>query len=146
MNATTETTETTETREVPEIVAAWAAAWNGTDSAALGALFTEDGTYTDLAIGAVMTGREQIAGWKARTDAMIEDVHVTVKSAYRAGGRATIEAVYAGHIKGAPTPFAVQMATLLEISGEQITSDRDYYSLSSVLAQSGLPADWTPES
>jgi len=129
---------------IPQIVTAWAAAWTGTDPNALGTLFTADGTYVDHAIGATMTGREQISGWKARTEAMIEDVHVTITTAYRAGDHVTIEAVYGGHLKGAPTPFAVPMATLLRTRGEEITSDQDYYSLSSVLAQSGLPADWTP--
>jgi|GEM_PF-6849000 len=131
---------------IPEIVTAWAAAWTGTDPKALGALFTADATYTDHAIGATLTGQEQISGWKARTDAMIDDVHVTITSAYRAGDHVTIEAVYGGHLKGAPTPFDVPMATLLDTRGERITADRDFYSLSSVLAQSGLPADWTPES
>jgi ketosteroid isomerase-like protein len=130
---------------LPEIAIAWAAAWNGASAEALGALFTADGTYTDHAINVTMTGQEQISGWKARTNAMIDDAKVTLTTAYRAGDRVTIEAVYAGHIKGAPTPFAVPMATLLETRGDLlIASDQDYYSLSSVLAQSGLPADWTP--
>jgi ketosteroid isomerase-like protein len=129
-----------------EIAIAFAAAWNGTSAEALGALFTSDGTYTDHAINVTMTGQEQISGWKARTDSMIEDVKATVIAAYRAGDRVTIESVYAGHIKGAPKPFAVPMASLLETRGLLVTSNQDFYSLSSVLAQSGLPADWTPES
>ncbi|WP_194926142.1 nuclear transport factor 2 family protein [Catenulispora pinisilvae] len=132
---------------LPEIAIAWAAAWNGDNADALGALFTTDGTYTDHAIGATMTGQEQISGWKARTDAMIDDAAVKLVTAYRSGNRVTIEAVYAGHIKGAPTPFAVPMATLLDTRDDLlITADRDYYSLAAVLAQSGLPADWTPAS
>ncbi|MBS2538693.1 nuclear transport factor 2 family protein [Catenulispora sp. NF23] len=137
MNATT----------LPEIAIAWAAAWNGGNAGALGALFTADGAYTDHAIGATMTGQEQISGWKARTDAMIDDAAVKLVTAYRSGDRVTIEAVYSGHIKGAPTPFAVPMATLLDTRDDLlITADRDYYSLAAVLAQSGLPADWTPAS
>lgn len=130
---------------LPEIAIAWAAAWNGKPAEALGGLFTPDGTYTDHAIGLTLTGQEQISGWKARTNAMIDDASVTVSHAYRSGDHVTIEAVYAGHIKGAPTPFAVPMATLLDTRDDLlITADRDYYSLASVLAQSGLPADWTP--
>lgn len=131
---------------LPEIAIAFAAAWNGTPAEALGALFTSDGTYTDHAINVTMTGQEQISGWKVRTDSMIDDVKATVIAAYRAGDRVTIESVYAGHIKGAPKPFAVPMASLLETRGLLVTSNQDFYSLSSVLAQSGLPADWTPES
>ncbi|MFE7414511.1 nuclear transport factor 2 family protein [Streptomyces laurentii] len=128
----------------PEIVAAWAAAWSGTDPAALGALFTPNATYTDQGIGVTMTGRDQISGWKARTDAGIENVKITVKQAWRSGDHITVEGVYAGHIKGAPKSFAVPVVTLLDTHGRKITSDQDFYSLNAVFAQSGLPADWTP--
>ncbi|WP_083974361.1 nuclear transport factor 2 family protein [Kitasatospora mediocidica] len=132
---------------LPKVVTAWAAAWNGSDPQALGALFTADSAYTDQGVGVTFHGRQEIAGWKARTDSLIDDVHVTVKAAHRDGDHITVEAVYAGHLKGAPTPFAVPMATLLDLGEHHlIASDQDYYSLNSVLSQSGLPANWTPPS
>jgi limonene-1,2-epoxide hydrolase len=134
---------------LPELVTAWAGAWTGTDPNALAALFTPDATYTDQAIGVTMTGREQIAGWKARTDAVMDGVGITISGAHRDDCRIRVEGVYSGHLKGAPTPFAVPIVTLLDvsgdqISGDQITADRDFYDLADVLAQSGLPADWKP--
>ncbi|MER6522672.1 MULTISPECIES: nuclear transport factor 2 family protein [unclassified Streptomyces] len=133
-------------RRPPKIVTEWARAWNGTDPQALGALFTGDGTYTDLAVGVTFRGRQEIAGWKARADSLIDNVHVTVRATHREGDRVTVDAVYSGHLKGAPKPFAVPMTTLLDLDGNRcrITSDEDHYSLGTVLAQSGLPADWTP--
>ncbi|MFI6448353.1 nuclear transport factor 2 family protein [Kitasatospora sp. NPDC050543] len=132
-------------RCLPKAVTAWAAAWNGTDPQALGALFTTDGTYTDQAVGVTFHGRQEIAGWKARADNLIDNVQVTVRAVYRDGDHITIKAVYSGHLKGAPKPFAVPMATLLDLDNHQrIASDQDYYSLNAVLAQSGLPADWAP--
>ncbi|MFD7031984.1 nuclear transport factor 2 family protein [Streptomyces sp. NPDC059917] len=131
-------------RHLPKVVAAWQTAWNGTDPGALGALFTRGGTYTDQAIGVTFTGRQEISGWKARTDALIENVRVSVRAAHRDGDHITIEAVYSGHLKGAPKPFAVPLATLLDLDGPRIAHDQDFYSLNAVLAQSGLPADWTP--
>ncbi|WP_083974334.1 nuclear transport factor 2 family protein [Kitasatospora mediocidica] len=130
---------------LPEVVTAWADAWNGTDPQALGALFTADGTYTDQAVGVTFHGRQEIAGWKSRADSLIDDVHVIVHAAHRDGDHITVEASYCGRLKGAPQPFAVPMATLLDLGEHhRITSDQDYYSLNAVLAQSGLPADWTP--
>lgn len=126
------------------IATAWAEAWNGTDPERLGALFTEDGTYTDQAVGVTLRGREQVGGWKARTDLLIADVHAAVGGAHRADGRVTVESIYSGHIRGAPTPFAVPMATILDLDGPLIAADRDYYSLDAVLAQSGLPPGWQP--
>ncbi|HWO66328.1 MAG TPA: nuclear transport factor 2 family protein [Umezawaea sp.] len=128
----------------PDVVAQWAAAWNGTDPQALARLFTHDATYTDYGVNKVSTGRDGVAAWKAGTDQLIADAHVTVKSSFRSGDRVAVESVYSGHIKGAPSAFAVPMSTVFELRGNLIRADRDYYSLSSLLAQSGLPADWTP--
>ncbi|MFD5513695.1 nuclear transport factor 2 family protein [Streptomyces sp. NPDC127051] len=133
-------------RASPRIVTDWARAWNGTEPQALGALFTADGTYTDEAVGITFRGREEIAGWKARADALIDNVHVTVRATRLDGDRITVRSVYSGHLKGAPKPFAVPMTTLLDLDENhcRIASDQDHYSLASVLTQSGLPADWTP--
>ncbi|WKV75861.1 nuclear transport factor 2 family protein [Streptomyces sp. PCS3-D2] len=133
-------------RCTPKVVTAWADAWNGTDPRALGALFTADGTYTDEAVGITFRGRKEISGWKARADSLIDGVHVTVRTARLDGHRVTVQAVYSGHLKGAPKPFAVPMTTVLDLgrNHRRIASDQDHYSLAVVLSQSGLPADWTP--
>ncbi|MFF1338418.1 nuclear transport factor 2 family protein [Streptomyces sp. NPDC058290] len=133
-------------RRAPGIVGTWARAWNGTEPQALGALFTADGTYTDEAVAITFRGRTEISGWKARADSLIDNVRVTVRAAHRDGDRITVRAVYSGHLKGAPQPFAVPMTTLLDLDANhcRIVSDRDHYSLATVLRQSGLPADWTP--
>lgn len=130
----------------PKIVMDWAAAWNGTDPQALGALFTTDGTYTDLGVNITFHGRQEISGWKARADSVIDNVHVSIRATHTDGHRITVDAVYAGHLKGAPTPFAVPMTTLIDLDRNRclITSDEDHYSLPALLTQSGLPADWTP--
>ncbi|WP_225080265.1 nuclear transport factor 2 family protein [Streptomyces sp. CoT10] len=108
------------------------------------AVHPPDGTYTDQGIDVTFHGRQGIAGWKARTDSLIDNVHVTVHAAHRDGHHITIEGIYAGHIKGAPKPFAVPLATLLDTDRRRITAEQDFYSLGAVLTQSGLPADWTP--
>ncbi|WP_329094934.1 nuclear transport factor 2 family protein [Streptomyces sp. NBC_01439] len=133
-------------RRMSGVAVAWARAWNGSDPQALGALFTVDGTYSDEAVGATFRGRKEIAGWKARADALIDNVHVTIRTTRLDGDRITVRAVYSGHLKGAPKPFAVPMTTELVLDENhcRIASDQDHYSLATVLAQSGLPADWTP--
>ena len=128
----------------PDVVAQWAAAWNGDEPQALAKLFTRDATYTDLGVNKVSTGRDGVAAWKAATDQLIADAHVTVTNSFRSGDRVAAESIYSGHIKGAPSAFAVPMSTVFELRGNLIRSDRDYYSVSLLLSQSGLPADWTP--
>lgn len=133
-------------RRVPRIVTAWARAWNGSEPRALGALFTADGTYTDEAVAATFRGRKEISGWKARADSLIDNVHVTIRTTRSDGNRITVRSVYSGHLKGAPKPFAVPMTTVIDLDRHhcRIVSNKDHYSLAAVLAQSGLPADWTP--
>jgi ketosteroid isomerase-like protein len=127
-----------------DIATAWASAWSSTDPHALARLFTDDATYTDFALGIVSEGRDGVAGWKQGTDHNIANVGATVKASFRSGDQVAIEAVYSGHIKGAPTPFAVPIATILRLRDDLINTDTDYYSLAEVLDQSGLPATWRP--
>lgn len=137
-------TEAGHARGNPGVVTQWAAAWNGSDPQALAKLFVRDATYTDFGVNKVSTGRDGVAAWKYGTDQLIDGAHVTVKEAFRDGDRIAAETTYAGHIKGAPAPFAVPMTTIFDLCGNLISADRDYYSLATLLAQSGLPADWTP--
>jgi ketosteroid isomerase-like protein len=127
-----------------DIATAWASAWSGTDPHALARLFTDDATYTDFALDIVSEGRDGVARWKQGTDQVIAEARATVKASFRSGDRVAIEAVYSGHIHGAPTPFAVPIATILRLRDGLITVNGDYYSLAAVLAQSGLPATWSP--
>jgi hypothetical protein len=141
----TTTTEQTDrgTRNEPTIARDWAIAWNSTNTTLLAKLFTANGVYTDYALGKTMIGHEEITGWKVGTDERIADVHVTILNAFQSGDHVAIEATYAGHVNGAPTPFAVPITTILDLDHGKIASNHDNYSLSSVLAQSGLPADTT---
>lgn len=126
------------------IAAEWDAAWNGTDPQALAKLFAPDSTLTDLAANKVSVGPAGVAAWKQGTDQLIADVHITITETFCSGDHVAIETVYSGQIHGAPNPFAVPTTTILELKDGQITSDRDYYSLTTLLAQSGLPLTWTP--
>jgi uncharacterized protein (TIGR02246 family) len=142
--ATASTLSAQDHRSVPRIVREWAAAWNSTDSTQLAKLFTADGVYIDYAIGRTMTGRDQVTAWKAGTDQLIAGVDITVLDAFRSGDHVAIESIYSGHVNGAPRGFAVHGTTILDLHNGKIAVNKDNYSLATLLAQSGLPADWTP--
>jgi ketosteroid isomerase-like protein len=124
----------------PKIAREWAAAWNSSDTTLLAKLFTKNAVYIDYALGKTLVGHEQITAWKAGTDERIAGVHVTVVDAFQGGGHVAMEMIYAGHVNGAPKPFAVRLTTILDLDHGKISGDRDNYSLSTILAQSGLPA------
>jgi uncharacterized protein (TIGR02246 family) len=142
--STTEATTTVAQRGIPKIVQDWASAWNSTSPTKLADLFTKDGVYIDYGVNKTSTGRDQIIAWKAGTNQLIADVNINVLNAFRSGDNVAIETIYSGHIHGAPHSFAVHTTTILQLTHGKITLNKDNYSLATLLAQSGLPADWTP--
>lgn len=136
--------EPAEHRSQPDLAQAFADAWNTSDQQALPALFTEDATYTDRGVGKVSDGREGVTQWRALTGQLIDDVHVEVVGAFRSGDHIAVETVYSGHIKGAPHGFAVPAASIINLRGNKIVNNTDYYNLADLLQQSELPPTWTP--
>jgi steroid delta-isomerase-like uncharacterized protein len=124
----------------PRIAREWAAAWNSSDTTLLAKLFTKNAVYIDYALGKTMIGHEQITAWKVGTDERIAEVHVTIVDAFQSGDHVAMEMTYAGHVNGAPNAFAVRLTTILDLDHGKISGDRDNYNLSTILAQSGLPA------
>ncbi|RFA12244.1 hypothetical protein B7R22_16585 [Subtercola boreus] len=138
-------TSSTSIEHSPQSIAAgWAAAWNATDQSLLAGLFTADGTYSDLAAGKSFEGSDAITGFKAGSDALIADLHIEVLNAFGENDHVAIESLYSGHFRGAPQPFAVRGTTTLRMKDGLIHTNTDNYSLTTLLAQSGLPLNWTP--
>ena len=129
---------------VPPIASAWVTGWRNNATHGLAALFTEDATYTDQGVGKVSHGRDGVAAWQQNTYKLIPDANIELTDAFRNGDRVSIEGTYTGQIQGAPRPFALPLATVLQLRGNQIVSDTDYYNLADLLRESGLPPTWTP--
>lgn len=130
--------------EVPQIARAWLDAWKSSDPNRLAALFTEDAVYTDRAADKVSHGQDGVATWHQGTHKLIPNVDFQLLDAFGTGDRVAIEGLYSGQIQGAPHPFALHMATVLQLRGDRIASDTDYYNLADLLRESGLPPTWTP--
>jgi hypothetical protein len=130
--------------QADELAGRWAHAWGSTDHEEMAALFVAEGSYTDLAVGRTFTGRDEITGFVALSHVLVADLHIEVLDAVRGGDQVTIETTYSGHFRGAPAPFAVRGTTTVRLQGDRIAGLTDSYDVASILAQSGLPADWTP--
>lgn len=126
-------------RAVPRVVRDWEAAWNTGDGQRMASLFTDDGVYQDFALGYRFTGREQIAGFVEESLANVPDLHVQVTDAFRTGDRVGVRFTFTGQVNGAPQPFSVPVFTVMELKGNKIAYDGDYYNRLEVLRQSGLP-------
>ena len=136
--------ETRHGHDVPALADRWADAWRSDDPEDLASLFTEDAVYTDNGVGKVSHGRDGVATWQAGTHQLIAGAGVKVLDAFRSGNRVLVQSTYSGQVAGAPKPFSLPMATVLTLRGDSIVTDTDYYDLSDLLSQSGLPPTWTP--
>lgn len=128
-------------QEIPDIAAEWAQAWNNADPQQLAALFTDDARYTDHAFGPTFTGRDGVANWAAITGEGVTGLTVTITSAFQDDDQVAVRWTFDGHVAGAPKPFSVPVATILQLRDDKIASCDDFYNLAAVLRQSGLPAD-----
>ncbi|WP_420450234.1 nuclear transport factor 2 family protein [Ilumatobacter sp.] len=126
---------------IPAPVVEWADAWNNGDPEQLGALYTDDATYTDHAFDASFTGAGGVVEWATITASSIENLNVELVSATTDGQEIEVQWIFSGSIAGAPESFSVDARTVHAIDGDLIAQTDDYYSLPDVLEQSGLPAD-----
>ena len=123
----------------PRIARAWVEAWTGDDPAALGALFTEDATYRDTAVMKSSRGRAAITAWKRGTGELIPGASFRLDHAFRQAESAATVGTYSGRIVSAPEAFSVPMVAVLQLHGARVVTDTNYYNLTEVLRQSGLP-------
>ena len=131
---------------MPSIVEHWRDAWNAPDPQAMGALFTPDGTYEDLAFQVTSTGRQAVAEWVRVTRGHMPDLHVDVADAFQVGDRIAVRwtssatPVCLATVPGTGKRFSVPAASLWEVPDGRIATARDYYNLADLLRQLGLPA------
>lgn len=128
-------------RAIPRIVREWEAAWNTGDGNRMASLFATDGTYQDFSLGYRFTGREGIAKFVQESIKNVADLHVTVTDAFRTNNRVALRFTFSGHVNGAPKAFSVPVLTVMELKGDKIMYDGDYYNRLEVLKQSGLPTN-----
>lgn len=126
-------------RSVPRVVSEWEAAWNTGDGDRMTALFTKDGVYEDFSLGLRFTGRAEINQFVANSGRFVTGLHVDVTDAFRTGDRVGVRFVFSGQLNDAPHAFSIPVFTVMELKGNKIAYNGDYYNRLEVLRQSGLP-------
>ena len=119
----------------------WADAWNSHDPDAVAALFTRDALFEDLPFGVVAHGVDEIRAAAVGFFTAVPDLQITVVKSSVRGGSGVVEWVFSGTDQGAfgtGKTFAVRGATVLEVRGNRIARDSDYYDLAALLRQLGL--------
>jgi steroid delta-isomerase-like uncharacterized protein len=134
------------------IPAAWAAAWTSHDSARVAALFTEDGTYEDLAFGLVAHGIEGVKAFADGFFAASPDLSVDLTAGFQSADWAAAEWLFSGTDRGvfpgrppSGRRFSVRGATIFALRDGKVVRDTDYYNLVTLQEQLGvIPAAETP--
>jgi steroid delta-isomerase-like uncharacterized protein len=136
---------------MPTVAEAWAAAWNSHDPAQMGALFTPDGLYEDMAFGLVSHGTEEITAFANELFTVAPDVRIDSRAGFGTEAWATAEWLFSGTdtggLAGAATGkrFEVRGASIFEVADRKIRRVTDYYNAGTILEQlGGLPAPATP--
>ena len=119
----------------------WADAWNSHDADAVAELFARDGFFEDVPFGVVAHGTSEIRAVAQSFFTVVPDLHISVVSGSLNGGRGSIEWVFSGTDQGVyrtGKTFAVRGTTVLELTGNRISRDSDYWDLATLLRQIGL--------
>jgi steroid delta-isomerase-like uncharacterized protein len=111
---------------------------NATDSAALAALYVEDGTHEDVPAGVTAQGREEIAAFVDEALGQFRDVRFTPLTARQGGDLAVLEYDLTVTDPASGQPLTYRGVLVFELEGDLIRRSADYYDVASILGQLGL--------
>jgi steroid delta-isomerase-like uncharacterized protein len=124
-------------------MADWAAAWHSRDSEKIASFWALDGTYEDVPLNLVKTGRREIAAFVndffSRFTDLTAKLGGTLFSADCICDEWTITGTNRGFYPDLPVGAMVTIrgVSITQFSGELISRRTDYYDLANVLRQVG---------
>jgi ketosteroid isomerase-like protein len=124
--------------DVPPLLQQMVDAINAVDSAALAALYIEDGSHEDIPAGVTVSGREEIAAFVNAALGQFRDVRFAPVVAHQAGDLAVLEYELAVTDPESGQPLTYRGVLVLELDGAMIRRSADYYDVASILGQLGL--------
>jgi steroid delta-isomerase-like uncharacterized protein len=122
---------------VPPVLRHMVDAINATDSAALAALYTEDGIHEDIPAGVTARGREEVAAFVDTSLGQFRDVRFELVSGRQAGDLAVLEYTFSVTDRSAELPVTYRGILVFELDGTLIRRSADYYDLATILDQLG---------
>ena len=118
---------------------------NAGDSAAVAALYAEDGAHVDIPAGLMVEGRgvmvqgwEEIAAFFAADLGRYRDVRFEPVSGRQVGDLAVLEYTLSGTFAGFGQPVTSEGVLIFDLDGDLIRRSADYYDLAAIFGQLGL--------
>jgi steroid delta-isomerase-like uncharacterized protein len=119
----------------------WIAVWNSHDVDRVLSVFTPDVLYEDVAFGVVNHGAAELRAFANGVFAAVPDFRLDLVNASLKGGHGTIEWVLTGTDVGlyrTGRRFSVRGVSVIDVHGQSIFRNSDYYDLATVQRQLGL--------
>ena len=119
----------------------WIAAWNAHDVNRVLGVFTSDVLYEDVPLGVVNQGAEELGAFATGVFAAVPDLRLDLVNASLKGGHGTIEWIFSGTDVGlyrTGRRFSVRGASVIDVHGQSIARNSDYYDLATLQRQLGL--------
>jgi steroid delta-isomerase-like uncharacterized protein len=119
----------------------WIEAWNSHDVARVLAVFTPDVFYEDLSFGVRNHGSAQLRAFAVAIFTAVPDVRFELLNSSLRGRHGTIEWVFSGTDIGlykTHRRFSGRGVSVIEVHGQLISRNSDYYDLATILRQLGL--------
>jgi len=127
------------------VAADFIAAWNSHDVERVVPVFTNDVFYEDVTFGAVNRGSAELRKFAASIFEAVPDLKFELVSSSINGGHGTIEWVFTGTDQGlykTGKRFSVRGVSVIDLRGEKISRNLDFYDPASIMRQVGLlPSD-----
>jgi steroid delta-isomerase-like uncharacterized protein len=119
----------------------WIEAWNSHDVERVLALFTPDVVYEDLPFGVRNHGSAELRAFAVGIFTAVPDLRLDLLNSSLKGRHGTIEWVFSGTDIGlhkTQRRFSVRGVSVIEVHGQLISRNSDYYDLATILRQLGL--------
>jgi steroid delta-isomerase-like uncharacterized protein len=137
------------TSDGEKLIEAWALAWSSPNALEkFLSLFTDDCTYEDVATGATMHGKAELAQFYQLGRNAFPNFKFELTSSFRAGNRAGAEWIASGTHRGdlpelpaTNKTFSLRGASAFELQGDKVKRCSDYSDIAALLKQLGVLPD-----
>ena len=118
----------------------WIDGWNTADPETFVAAFTTDEVYEDVPFGLKKQGSAQLRELHKFFHDSVGGLYVKLIAAHVANGHGTIEWMFGGKdidVFTTGKPFEVQGVSVIEVRGNRISRNLDYYDAATIMKQVG---------
>jgi steroid delta-isomerase-like uncharacterized protein len=125
----------------PRVAESFIAAWNSHEVERVIPMFTNDVLYEDVTFGAINHGSAELGKFAASIFAAVPDVKFELVNSAVDREHGTIEWVFTGTDRGlykTGKRFSVRGVSVIDLRGERISRNLDFYDAASIMRQIGL--------